>query len=125
MARKKRRGLPDVRFGETIQPPNNSREALGTPNLLDFFAGFPRPIQRYASAPPAPDEDEDQDATTGPWSTANTPTQWAKQFKICARTFKRRVKDGKIRAKVLSDRLYQVHLDDMPKQDASKGPGHK
>ncbi len=60
----------------------------------------------------------------GPWSTADSPTRWAKQFKISPRTFKRRVKDGEIRAKRLSDRLYQIHLDDLPKQDEAKGSGH-
>ncbi len=64
-------------------------------------------------------------ADGGPWSTADTPARWAKLFKVSVRTFKRRTADGKIRAKHLSDRLYQVHLDDLPKQGAAKESGHK
>lgn len=61
----------------------------------------------------------------GPWSTADSPARWAKQFKVSPRTFKRRVKDGKIRAKILSDRLYQINLDDLPNQDKAGESGHK
>ena len=51
----------------------------------------------------------------GPWSTPDTPARWAKRFKVSPRTFKRHVAGGKIRAKPLSDRSYQIHLDDLPK----------
>jgi hypothetical protein len=61
----------------------------------------------------------------GPFSTDDSPSRWAKQFKMSARTFKRRVKDGKIRAKILSDRSYQVHLDDLPKQEKANESSHK
>jgi hypothetical protein len=61
----------------------------------------------------------------GPWSVADSPTRWAKLFKISPKTFKRRVKDGKIRAKRLSDRLYQVHLGDLPKQEKAHESGHR
>lgn len=61
----------------------------------------------------------------GPFSAADSPTRWAKLYKISAKTFKRRVRDGKIRAKILSDRLYQVRLDDLPKQEKANESGHK
>jgi hypothetical protein len=77
--------------------------------------------REWAAASSAPAKDN-QD---GLFSTADSPTRWAKQFKISPKTFKRRVRDGKIRAKSLSDRLYQVHLDDLPKQEKANESGHK
>jgi hypothetical protein len=64
-------------------------------------------------------------ATDGPWSKADSPARWAMRFKISPRTFKRRVADGTIRAKALSDRLYQVHLDDLPTEQPGPTSGHK
>ena len=51
------------------------------------------------------------------WSVADTPNRWAKKFGVSSRTFKRRVKEGRIRANKLSDRLYQVDTRDVPKND--------
>lgn len=48
------------------------------------------------------------------WSAADTPKRWAKQYGFSERTLKRRFKDGKIRCKMLSDRRYQIHIDDLP-----------
>jgi hypothetical protein len=79
----------------------------------------------FAEFNAALDEAMSKDEGGGPWSTADNPTRWAKQFKISPRTFKRHVKDGKIRAKMLSDRLYQVHLDDLPNQEKARESGHK
>lgn len=53
-------------------------------------------------------------ATDGPWSPPDSPGRWAKLFKVNPRTFKRHVAAGKIRGKRLSDRLYQVHVGDLP-----------
>ena len=54
-------------------------------------------------------------AGEGPWSRPDTPTRWGKVFGVSGDTMKRRFKDGSIRNKKLSDRNYQVHLDDLPK----------
>ena len=56
----------------------------------------------------------DKPADNGPWSLADTPTRWGKVFGFSPKTFVRRVADGKIRAKKLSDRSYQVHTGDLP-----------
>jgi hypothetical protein len=61
----------------------------------------------------------------GPWSKPDSPKRWAGQFGISDRTFKRRVEDGTIRAKVLSDRLYQIHLGDLPLERPASTSGHK
>ena len=66
-----------------------------------------------SAAKAAPPERE----TDVSWSAADTPTRWAKVFRISAKSFKRRVKEGKIRAKPLSDRSYQVDTRDIPKSD--------
>jgi len=54
-------------------------------------------------------------ADDGPWSRPDSPTRWATLFGINPRTFKRHIRSGKIRGKRLSDRLYRVHIDDVPK----------
>lgn len=48
------------------------------------------------------------------WSKPDSPSRWAKQFGISPKTFKKRVEEGKIRAKVLSDRSYQIAVSDLP-----------
>ena len=48
------------------------------------------------------------------WSKPDSPTRWAIVFDISAQTFKRRVKDGKIRAKKLSSKSYQIDIQDIP-----------
>jgi hypothetical protein len=53
-------------------------------------------------------------SSDGPWSTPDTPSRLAERFQVTAPTFKRWVKTGKIRAKKLSDRSYQVHVGDLP-----------
>ena len=50
------------------------------------------------------------------WSSADTPARWARVFQVSAKTFKRRVEDGKIRAKKLSDRSYQIDARDLPSE---------
>jgi hypothetical protein len=55
----------------------------------------------------------------GPWSQPDTPTRWAKAFGVNAKTFKRWVKKGKIRVNRLSDRSYQIHVDDVPHAKAN------
>lgn len=54
--------------------------------------------------------------SNGQWSKPDTPSRWAKRFGFSVDTFKRRVNDEKIRAKKLSDKSYQVHVDDLPEQ---------
>lgn len=56
----------------------------------------------------------------GPWSQPDTPKRWAKVFGVNVQTIKRRFQDGKIRNKKLSDRSYQVHVDDVPRADDSR-----
>jgi len=51
----------------------------------------------------------------GPWSSPDTPKRWAKRFRVSVDTMKRLLKAGTIRNKRLSDRSYQVHVDDVPK----------
>ena len=48
------------------------------------------------------------------WSRADSPSHWARVFGISVQTMKRRFKDDKIRNKKLSDKLYQISLDDLP-----------
>ena len=51
------------------------------------------------------------------WSKPDTPKRWGKIFGLSSRTFIRRVKNGEIRAKKLSDRRYQVDVRDIPEVD--------
>jgi hypothetical protein len=59
------------------------------------------------------------DEQIGPWSEPDSPSRWAKRFKISARSFIRHVEKGIIRARKLSDKSYQVALADIPKPQAS------
>jgi hypothetical protein len=68
-----------------------------------------REVSRLLQSPAAPDSPD------GPWSKPNSPVRWAKLFGVTAKTFKRHVAEGKIRAKILSDRLYQIHVADVPR----------
>jgi hypothetical protein len=58
----------------------------------------------------------------GGWSDPKSPAQWARVFGVSWDTIKRRIKDGKITAKKLSMKLYQVAVKDLP---ASKKPPAK
>jgi hypothetical protein len=53
-------------------------------------------------------------ASDGPWSKPDSPKRWGKAFGFSSDTFIRRCQDGSIRHKKLSDRSYQVHVDDLP-----------
>lgn len=56
------------------------------------------------------------DQVDGKWSAPESPAQWAKRFNCSVDTLTRRlVKRGKIRVNVLTSKLWQVHLDDLPK----------
>lgn len=50
----------------------------------------------------------------GPWSTPDSPSRWAKRFKCSVDTFQRWADEGTIRVRKLSDRSYQLHVDDVP-----------
>ncbi len=67
--------------------------------------------QRCLTRWAVPTKEKGQD---GPWSQSDTPSRWAKRFKISSRTFVRYVRDGKIRARKLSNKSYQVHLACLP-----------
>jgi hypothetical protein len=49
------------------------------------------------------------------WSTPDSPTRLAKKFNFSRDTLMRRFKDGTIRHKKLSNKLYQIHIGDLPK----------
>jgi hypothetical protein len=52
--------------------------------------------------------------TDGPWSTPDSPSQWAKVFNVSRDTLMRRFRDGKIRHRRLTSKSYQIHVDDLP-----------
>jgi hypothetical protein len=56
----------------------------------------------------------------GPWSEPNSPSQWARVFRVSTQTIRRRFKEGKIRSKKYTAKSYAVHVDDLPK--ASSDP---
>ena len=72
-----------------------------------------------AAAAARPDENAAKADQAGPWSKQDTPSRWGKKFGCSADTFIRRYEDGTIRAKKLSDRSYQVHVDDIPAPPSS------
>ncbi len=78
------------------------------------------PLARFVEATPPPAGEPD-----GPWSKPDTPARWAKAFNVSPKTFKRYVASGKIRAKRLSDRSYQILLSALPPQNAASAAGHK
>jgi hypothetical protein len=83
---------------------------------VDFVPPAPetQATQEQPAAPailPAPE-------AGGPWSPADSPRRWGKLFGFSGKTFVRRVDDGTIRAKKLSNRSYQVHLSDLPEAKA-------
>jgi hypothetical protein len=53
----------------------------------------------------------------GEWSTPQSPTEWARVFKVNPRTFSRWFTRERppIRMKKLTSKSYQVHIDDLPK----------
>lgn len=78
--------------------------------LLELIAagGTNRRVEH--PAPPG----EPAGSDDGPWSPPDTPTRWAKQFNLSWDTLKKRFEDGAIRAKKLSSKSYQVHINDLP-----------
>lgn len=50
-------------------------------------------------------------------STPQSPADWARLFKCGSKTFTRWVREKRIRAKKLTTKSYQVHVDDIPKID--------
>jgi hypothetical protein len=81
----------------------------------------PPPPRKKPTAPASLPAKSNQD---GPWSEPDTPTRWAKRFKVKPKTFKRYVTNGKIRAKKLSDRSYQVNLADLPQSHLAQERVH-
>jgi hypothetical protein len=49
------------------------------------------------------------------WSYAESPEYWAEKFGFSTDTFLRRCKEGKIKAKQLSTKSYQIAISDLPK----------
>jgi hypothetical protein len=74
-------------------------------------------VTQEQATPPAADD--------GPWSKPDTPSRWARVFKVSSRTFIRWVKAERIHAKKLSDRSYQVRLTDLPEQSPPALPAPK
>ena len=52
------------------------------------------------------------------WSKPDSPSRWAKVFKVSPATFIRYVTNGTIHAQKLSSKSYQVALPDIPEQQA-------
>jgi hypothetical protein len=83
--------------------------------LQDYLA-----LRNYPTTAPRQAEAGDKTQAKEPeWSKADSPAKWAKRFGLSTKTFTKRVKDGTIRAKQLSDRLYQIALSDLPKTASS------
>jgi hypothetical protein len=55
------------------------------------------------------------DTSDGPWSEADSPSQWAKRFNMSRDTLMRRFDDGSIRCRKLSTKNYRIHVSDLPK----------
>ncbi|MCX7429063.1 MAG: hypothetical protein NTW96_25980 [Planctomycetia bacterium] len=64
---------------------------------------------------------------TDEYSRERTPLQWAKLFHVHRDTFVKRCREGKIRARKLSDKSYRVHVDDLPRDhpEARKSVGSR
>lgn len=60
-----------------------------------------------------------QTTADGPWSEPDSPKQWAKRFNMSWDTLKRRIDEGKIRVKKLTSKSYQIHVDDLPRENKS------
>jgi len=54
------------------------------------------------------------------WTTADSPSRWAKLFDISPPTFMRRLKEGKIRHKKLSTKSYLIAIADLPAMHQAK-----
>lgn len=59
-------------------------------------------------------------AKDGPWSRPASPQEWARVFNVSRDTIVGYFTDGKIQAKKLSDRVYQVYVDHLPQQPKSE-----
>jgi hypothetical protein len=83
-----------------------------------FLEGQGKPVEhRTDETPNKAAEPTTSVQDDGRWSKPDTPTRWAKTFKVSVRTLKRRFADGTIRHKELSDRSYMIHLDDLPSEE--------
>jgi carbon storage regulator CsrA len=134
--------LPDT-FNLSCSPTKGLRRRLQPEPQSDFLRNGTLPVsnpQDITAPPPAPIEslvdlkvDGAQDASRQSqaskatsasafveWTTADGPSQWGKVFGVSARTFLRRVKDGKIRAKKLSNKSYLVAIEDLPTKHQAK-----
>lgn len=96
--------------GPTEPPP--AREATDGEASAAVMPGSPPAVPAAASP---------RDPPAGvPLTTADSPTRWAKLFAVSVSTFKRRCGDGRIRCKKLSDRSYQVAIEDLPAKHQAK-----
>jgi hypothetical protein len=68
-----------------------------------------------------PSTNDGDDQPPGGWSKPDSPTRWAGVFGESPKTFMRKVNQGKIRAKKLTSKSYQIAVDDLP---ASEKPKH-
>jgi hypothetical protein len=59
-------------------------------------------------------KDQRTKVSDGPWSKPDGPEQWAKLYRFSTKTLKRRIDDGKIRAKYFSSKSIAIHIDDIP-----------
>jgi hypothetical protein len=78
-----------------------------------------RRLRKARNAVSSDEQKRTTDEQGGPWSKPDSPSRWAKVFKMSTRTFIRHVEKGVIHAKRLSDKSYQVALSDIPKPQAS------
>jgi hypothetical protein len=101
---------------------NEILEMMDKPPSLDLAlftkaALFSRKLRQWAGFieaqdTPRPDEIE--------WTRADGPSKWAKLFGISPRSFIRLVEAGRIRARALTSKLYQVAIKDLPAQHQAK-----
>jgi hypothetical protein len=75
-------------------------------------AGMDTPAVQASTASPLGEPPADEKAIE--WSKPDGPTQWAKVFGLSYNTMVKRLREGVIRNKKLSDRSYQIAIDDLP-----------
>jgi hypothetical protein len=104
--------------GEASRMPGAARETSSEGETSREFPGHAVDLRSIAGKPVQEVlgqflRGREQDSA-GPFTKANNVKHWARVFGMSPDTMTRRLKDGKIRNKKLSNRLYQIAVRDLP-----------
>jgi hypothetical protein len=122
-----------VALFDTIRP-HLGRNLRTRTSALEFFNRLSNEIlvehslvlatleaNQECSAPPlGPRPTNTSSADAGGWTTADGVSQWAKVFGVSADTMARKLRDGTIRNKKLTSKIYQIGVDDLPAKHRTK-----